>query len=74
MSDAELQLSLRAYGRRRPFRPFLLEFTSGAQVIVHHPEAVGPASTLWHYRGPQNAQALFASSSVCRLLDLPAGP
>jgi hypothetical protein len=72
MNDAELKQALRAYRRRRPFRPYLLEFHSGAQVLVHHPDGIAKIKQLWLYRGPQRAQALFTSSSVGRLLDPPS--
>jgi hypothetical protein len=72
VTDAELERSLRAFNRRRPFRAYLLEFISGAQVLVEHREAVAFFSPLWLYRGSSKAQAIFPSSSVCRLLDSPA--
>ena len=70
MTDKEFETSLRAYARFRPFRQFLLEFVSGQQVLVHHPEGVAPFQEVWLYRGPNQAQCVFPSSSVCRLLDL----
>jgi len=54
----------------RPYRPFLLEFLSGEQVHMHHREAIAFFSPLWLYRGPNQAQAVFPSSAVCRLLDI----
>jgi hypothetical protein len=75
VTDGEMEASLQAYCRRRPFRPFLLEFFSGVQVVVDHPEGVAPVrNQLWYYRGPKHAQSLFPSSSVCRLLDRPETP
>ena len=71
MTERELEASLRAYCRRRPFRPFLLEFLSGVQVVIDHPEGVGAlANQIWLYRGPKGAQSLFPCASVCRLLDI----
>jgi hypothetical protein len=40
MTNDELDASLRAFSSRRPFRHFTIEFTSGSQVQVKHPEAV----------------------------------
>ena len=75
MTDGELDTCLRAYCRRRPFRPFVLEFFSSVQIVIDHPEGVAAVSDrLWLYRGPKNAQSLFPSSSVCRLLDIPETP
>ena len=69
MSNDDLKESLRAYLRRRPFQPFLVEFFSGVQIRVHHPEGIAPHRQFWIYRGPGKSQSLFLSSSVCRLLD-----
>jgi hypothetical protein len=71
MSEDELKAALQAYRSRRPFRPFLIEFSSGSEVLVPHPEAVDHRGALFHYRGPKRAQSLFTAASVCRLLDLP---
>ena len=71
MTNKELEVSLQAYLRRRPFRPFLVEFFSGTQVQVDYPDAIVSVNRVWHYRGRRKAQALFPSSSVCRLLDAP---
>ena len=73
MSNEELEASLRTYNRRRPFRPYLLEFVSGIQVRIENRESIAFFKPFWLYRGPRKAQALFSSSSVCRLLDIPPG-
>jgi hypothetical protein len=70
VTTEELEASLRAYERRLPFRPFLVEFVSGVQVRVDQREAIAFFGSVWLYRGPKKAQAIFPSSSVCRLLDL----
>jgi hypothetical protein len=70
VTNEELEAALRAYNHRQPFRPYLVEFMSGVQVRVNHREAIALFKPLWHYRGPKKAQALFPSSSVCRLLDI----
>ena len=73
MTIKEFEASLQAYSQRRPFRPYLLEFVSGVQVKVDHPEGIAAVNEVWHYRGPKKAQSLFPVSSVCRLLDLNPG-
>ena len=40
MTTEQFDAAYRAFCRRRSFRPFLIEFTSGYQVQVAHPEAV----------------------------------
>ncbi len=73
MTDKELEAALRAYCQFRPFRPFLVEFVSGKQVLVHHPDGIARFSESWLYRGPKKTQSVFPSSSVCRLLDVTEG-
>ena len=73
MTDAEFESALRAYNRVRPFRPYLVEFFSGHQVVVTHPEGFAFYEPLWLYRGSKQQQSLVPSSSVCRLLDLTEG-
>jgi len=42
MTPAQFDAALRAFCRRRPFRAFLIEFNSGSQLLIGHPEAIGP--------------------------------
>lgn len=71
MTNAELERALRIYNRRQPFRPFLLEFTSGEQIRIDHREAIALFTDLWYYLGSNRVESLFSGSSVCRLLDTP---
>lgn len=71
MTDLELDAAVKIYARRRPFRSYLVEFVSGQEVLVDHPEGIALFHDLWPYRGPNLSQSLFPSSSVCRLLDYP---
>ena len=67
-----IRRSLRAFLRRRPFRPFLIDFVSGDRVRVTHPEAVYPVGNLWaHVAGPGRQHRVFAPGAVCQLLDPP---
>jgi hypothetical protein len=38
MTQNQFDAALRGFCRRRPFRAFLIEFTSGAQLLIGHPE------------------------------------
>lgn len=72
MTEAEFSVSLRAFSQRRPFRHFVIEFFSGQQIQIKHPEAVDSFAGVWLFHEPQSKRAVvFASSSVCRLLDPP---
>jgi hypothetical protein len=72
MTDDELAMALRSFERRRPFRPFLIEFVSGDRVVARHPEAVERFGRLYYHRSPDRSERVFVASSVCQLLDPPA--
>jgi len=72
MTANDLHLVLRAFCRRRHFRPFWLEFHSGDRVKVVHPEIVERSGNLFGFREPNGAYRVFAADSVCQLLEEPA--
>jgi hypothetical protein len=72
MTDDEFARALRLFGRRRPFKPFLVEFVSGDRVLATHPEAVARFRNLWYYYGPDKTERLFVAANVCQVLDPPA--
>jgi hypothetical protein len=61
--------SLRTLVRRVPFRPFLVELMSGAQVTVSHPEALAFDGGQAAYIAPNGDISLFDHESVSRLHD-----
>jgi hypothetical protein len=71
MTKDQLEAAFRAFCRRRPFRPFLIEFASGNQLLIAHPEAVRNEGILFGMRCPDSGYVLFAAESVSRLLDVP---
>lgn len=72
MKAATLERALQAFTRRRPFRPFWLEFHSGDRVKVVHPEVIERSGELFSFRATNGAFRVFAGDSVCQLLELPA--
>jgi hypothetical protein len=74
MSKGQFDAAYRAFCRRRPFRAFWIEFISGEQLLVGHPEAVRKEADLYVMRGPLGGYVIFAAESVSRLLDLPMAP
>ena len=40
MEADAFQKSLRAFARRSPFQPFVVELVSGTRIVVDHPEAL----------------------------------
>ena len=71
MTEEQFDAAYRAFCRRRPFRAFLIEFTSGHQLLIGHPEAVRNEAQLYLTRCPDGTYVVFAAESVCRLLDTP---
>ena len=71
MTADQFDAAYRAFCRRRAFRTFLIEFKSGNQVLVSHPEAVRNEGQLYMMRCPDGGYVVFAADSVARLLDVP---
>jgi hypothetical protein len=69
MTTEQFDIAYRAFARRRPFRPFMIEFASGAEFLVVHPEAVRHEAQVYVNRRPDGGYVVFAAESVCRLLD-----
>jgi hypothetical protein len=69
MTSDQFDTAYRAFCRRRPFRPFMIEFMSGTQLLIGHPEAVRQEAQLYVTRCPDGGYVLFAAESVSRLLD-----
>ncbi len=74
MMKNQFDVMHRAFCRRRPFRPFLIEFTSGHQLQIGHPEAVRNEADLFGMRCPDGGHVVFVAESVSRLLDVPTAP
>ena len=70
MTKDQFDAAYRAFCRRRPFRAFLIEFTSGNQLLIGHPEAVRTELPCYVMRWPDGGHVVFAAESVSRLLDL----
>jgi hypothetical protein len=70
MTAAQFDSAFQGFCRRRPFRQFLIEFTSGNQLLIGHPEAVRAEVELYATRCPDGGYVLFAAESVSRLLDV----
>jgi hypothetical protein len=71
MTDDRLDWALRALNRRRPFRRFWLELTSGDRILVSHPEVVQRQGELLLHGAPDRGYRIFAADGVCQLIDVP---
>jgi hypothetical protein len=74
MTTDQFDAAYRAFCRRRPFRAFLIEFTSGNHILITHPEVIRREAHLYVMRRPDGGHVVFAADSASRLLDLPAAP
>ena len=64
--------ALKPFTRRKPFRPFVVEFITGEQLVVTHPELVSIDGELFVHVDPKHRYRVFDSTSICQILDLPA--
>jgi hypothetical protein len=71
MTSDQFDIAYRAFCRRQPFRAFLIEFTSGQQLLIGHPELVRKELDLYLMRGTEVRNVVFAAESVSRSLDMP---
>jgi hypothetical protein len=72
MTVAQFDAAYQGFCRRRPFRVFLIEFTSDNQLLIGHPEAIRREANLYVMRRPDGGHVVFAAESITRLLDGPA--
>lgn len=72
MTTAQFDTAFRAFCRQRPFRQFVIEFTSGNQAWIRHPEAVRREGELYAMRSPDDGSMVFAAESVSRLMNGPS--
>jgi hypothetical protein len=70
MREDNFERSLRAFRQRKPFRPFLVELASGAQIIVHHPEALAHHGRAAVYISPDGEFTLLDNTMVTRVSDI----
>lgn len=74
MTTASFVRALRAFTVRRPFRPFVLEFMTGTELLVRHPEALAIDGDVIMYRSADGLYCLFDSGSDSVLRDAPPTP
>jgi hypothetical protein len=61
--------ALRAFARRKPFKPFIVELVSGERILVEHPEALAFRGGVAVYISPRGEFALFDHEGVAEVLD-----
>lgn len=70
MTEAQFDAAFRGFCRRRPFRAFMIEFDSGSQSHVGHPEVIRQEGNLYMMRRVDGGYMVFTPASVSRLFDL----
>lgn len=71
MTKDQFDTACHAFCKRRPFRTFSIEFSSGHQLSISHPEVIRNEGSLYAMRCPDGGHVVFAAESVSRLLDMP---
>jgi hypothetical protein len=61
--------ALRAFSRRKPFKPFLVELVNGERIFVEHPEALAFNGRAAVYISPRSEFALFDNEGVADVKD-----
>jgi hypothetical protein len=71
MTGDELNLALRAFTTRQPFRRFWIEFVTGDRLIVSHPDSIERHEGLFLHRDQYRMHRIFPPASVCQLIEMP---
>lgn len=69
MKETSFQKTVRAFVRRRPFKPFVVELLSGDRFLVEHPEAVMVGTETAVYLNPDGDYAFFDSTAVTQVTE-----
>jgi hypothetical protein len=64
--------ALQSFARRRPFRPFQVELSSGDRILVEHPEALAYRAGRAVYISPRGEFALLDHENVTQVMDPPS--
>ena len=69
MSPSGFRQALRSFSKRRPFRPFRVEFFTGEEILVRHPEAMDIRGNIVAFIAPNRHVRFFDSYSICQFLE-----
>jgi hypothetical protein len=61
---------LRVFHKRKPFRPYTIELTSGARLEINHPEAVTLEEEVIVVQSSRGFRSVCEYGSVVRFLDM----
>jgi hypothetical protein len=68
MTPQDFERVLRAFHRRKPFRPFTVQFVSGERISVGHPEALVSRAGVAVYISSEGIPTLFDHESVSEVV------
>lgn len=71
MTPDNFERVLQAFQRRRPFRPFTVEFVSGERIAVDHPEALVLRGGVAVYISSEGVPTLFDHESASEVVGQP---
>ena len=71
MTAENFDRTLRAFQRRVPFRPFVVELVSGSRLQVDHPEALMHRAGAAIFVAPDGDFTLFDHEGVSKVCDGP---
>lgn len=68
MTAEPFQTTIRAFQRRTPFRPYIVELVSGDRVQIDHPEALVIRGGVGVFISSTGAPAIFDHEGVSQIL------
>ena len=68
MVAEHFQTTIRAFQRRSPFRPYIVELVSGERVRVDHPEALVVRGGVAVFVNAEGAPSIFDHEGVSQIL------
>ena len=68
MTHEHFETTIRAFQRRTPFQPCLVELVSGGRVRVDHPEALVICGGVAVFVSAQGAPDIFDREGVCQII------
>jgi hypothetical protein len=68
MTAEHFQTTIRAFQRRTPFRPYVVELVSGDRVIVDHPEALVLRGGVAVFVSATGAPSIFDHEGVSQVI------
>ena len=71
MTKEAFEKSLRSFQKRKPFKPFMIELTSGSTLQINHPEAVATYAGAAVHLSPDRDYTMFDADRVAKVMDVP---